>query len=251
MINSNLRVRVQVGAAFSPRSRSRSKLVSITLGVALVVATSFLGATAASRRPFEPAAEPATTKQAISPRLTPLDAPARSVETDPETLRGLFSVQAHGIKALPTLEAADRFLATLAADQDGRSAFPADEGEWLDRMNVHSEARGRPSLKTMTNPQRSAALGVVWASLAAEGLHRNEAILKLKASLGTLAFHQQIDRFTLLGQPSVNEPWGWQLEGAHLVVNVFLLGDQAVVTPTYLGPEPTPGLAFVKTDPQP
>ena len=44
--------------------------------------------------------------------------------------------------------------------------------------------------------------------------------------------------FTVMGEPSATEPWGWQLEGHHLIVNYFVLGDQVVMTPAFWGSEP-------------
>ncbi|MCY4597470.1 MAG: DUF3500 domain-containing protein, partial [Bryobacterales bacterium] len=44
--------------------------------------------------------------------------------------------------------------------------------------------------------------------------------------------------FTVMGEPSENQPWGWQLDGHHLIVNYFVLGDQVVMTPTFMGSEP-------------
>ena len=35
-----------------------------------------------------------------------------------------------------------------------------------------------------------------------------------------------------MGAPSATEPWGWQWDGHHLIINYFVLGDQIVVTPT-------------------
>ena len=34
------------------------------------------------------------------------------------------------------------------------------------------------------------------------------------------------------------EPYGWQIEGHHLIINYFVLGDQVVMTPTFMGSEP-------------
>ncbi|HET9533456.1 MAG TPA: DUF3500 domain-containing protein, partial [Blastocatellia bacterium] len=44
--------------------------------------------------------------------------------------------------------------------------------------------------------------------------------------------------FTIMGAPSADKPWGWQLDGHHLVINYFILKDQIVVTPTFMGSEP-------------
>jgi hypothetical protein len=43
---------------------------------------------------------------------------------------------------------------------------------------------------------------------------------------------------TIMGRPSAAEPWGWQLSGHHAIVNYFVLGDQVVMTPLFLGSEP-------------
>jgi hypothetical protein len=43
---------------------------------------------------------------------------------------------------------------------------------------------------------------------------------------------------SLFGQPSDVTPWGWQLDGHHLIINCFALGDQLVLTPHFSGSEP-------------
>ena len=44
--------------------------------------------------------------------------------------------------------------------------------------------------------------------------------------------------FIVFGDPSTSGPWGWQMEGHHLIINYFILGDQIVMTPTFMGSEP-------------
>ena len=41
-----------------------------------------------------------------------------------------------------------------------------------------------------------------------------------------------------MGTPSATEPWGWQLDGHHAIINYFVLGDQVVMTPFFAGSEP-------------
>ena len=41
-----------------------------------------------------------------------------------------------------------------------------------------------------------------------------------------------------MGKPSATEPWGWQLDGHHAIINYFVLGDQIVMTPFFAGSEP-------------
>ena len=43
---------------------------------------------------------------------------------------------------------------------------------------------------------------------------------------------------SIMGEPSATEPWGWQLDGHHLNLNYFVLGDQVVMTPAFWGSEP-------------
>jgi hypothetical protein len=43
---------------------------------------------------------------------------------------------------------------------------------------------------------------------------------------------------TVMGEPSASSPWGWQLDGHHLVINYVVLRDQVVMTPTFMGSEP-------------
>ncbi len=44
-----------------------------------------------------------------------------------------------------------------------------------------------------------------------------------------------------MGEPSADKPWGWQLDGHHLNINYFVLGDQVVMTPAFMGSEPVIG----------
>jgi hypothetical protein len=41
-----------------------------------------------------------------------------------------------------------------------------------------------------------------------------------------------------MGDPSTAEPWGWQIDGHHLIINYFVLGDQVVMSPVFIGSEP-------------
>jgi len=48
------------------------------------------------------------------------------------------------------------------------------------------------------------------------------------------------DRYWLrvLGDPSVDEPWGWRINGHHLAVHVVVAGDTTTLTPHFIGSEP-------------
>jgi len=51
-------------------------------------------------------------------------------------------------------------------------------------------------------------------------------------------FNEFLYWFTVMGTPSASEPWGFQLDGHHLIINYFVLGDQVVMAPTFMGAEP-------------
>ena len=68
-------------------------------------------------------------------------------------------------------------------------------------------------------------------------------VMKLNEYLGEISGHT--DEFgewlywmSIMGQPSTTEPWGWQIDGHHLIINCFILGDQMVLTPNFMGSEP-------------
>ena len=44
--------------------------------------------------------------------------------------------------------------------------------------------------------------------------------------------------FCIFGTPSETGPWGWQLYGHHLCVNLFVLGEEMVISPVFIGAEP-------------
>ena len=55
---------------------------------------------------------------------------------------------------------------------------------------------------------------------------------------GSNDYDEELYFFTIMGHPSLTEPWGWQLDGHHLVINYFVLGDQVVMSPVFMGGEP-------------
>jgi hypothetical protein len=51
---------------------------------------------------------------------------------------------------------------------------------------------------------------------------------------GDPRYDEELYFFTVMGKPSLTEPWGWQIDGHHLVINYFILGDQVVMTPVFM-----------------
>ena len=178
-------------------------------------------------------------------QLAALAVPFTGVRTGAGVTPGLFPVHATGVSTEPVRLAADAFLASLTSTQAIRTVFAVDDAEWRRWSNVDNGiyVRQGVSLKEMTEAQRQAAMALVRASLSAKGLALTDAIRKTDQTLSEInndavRYDEQLYFFTLMGVPSRTEPWGWQIDGHHLVINYFVLGDQVVMTPVFMGGEP-------------
>jgi hypothetical protein len=173
----------------------------------------------------------------------PLAQAFKGVTTDGTVIPDLFPIRVTGVSTGPVRDAARRFLDGLTAEQQRRTAFPVDDLEWRKWNNVHRYDRQGVSFREMSEPQRDLAVGLLRAGLSARGLETSRAIMRLNGYLGELIgnleeYGEDLYWLTVMGQPSATEPWGWQLDGHHLVINYFVLGDQVVMTPTFMGSEP-------------
>jgi hypothetical protein len=169
--------------------------------------------------------------------------PFVGVTTDGSVRPGLFPIRATGVSTAPIATAAARFLDGLDAAQRDRTTFAVDSDEWRRWTNVHRAPRAGISFAEMDEGQRDLAFRLLRESLSAKGLELSRNIMRLNGHLADLldnheAYGEHLYWLIVLGEPSATEPWGWQLEGHHLIINYFVLGDQVVMTPTFWGSEP-------------
>ncbi len=167
----------------------------------------------------------------------------RGITTNGTAEDGLFSIRSTDVSTAPVAEAARRFLTSLSAEQRDRTTYPVDDDEWRKWMNQHFYVRSGVGFDEMSDAQRDAAFGLLGASLSAEGLRLSRDIMRLNHTLGELTdnfdeYGEWLYWITVMGEPSETEPWGWQIDGHHLVINYFVLGDQVVMSPVFLGSEP-------------
>ena len=99
------------------------------------------------------------------------------------------------------------------------------------------------SLESLSPAQREAALNLLRESLSVRGFDTARNVMKLNHVLGEITgnwayFGEWVYFLCVFGEPSPNGPWGWQLDGHHLIINYFVLGDQVVMTPAFMGSEP-------------
>ena len=158
--------------------------------------------------------------------------------------RGLYRIESTGVPTEPVRLAADTFLAALSAEQRAKTTFPVDDDEWRKWMNQHFYVRQGVGFDEMDETQRKAAFGLMRASLSAGGLKLSRDIMNLNRTLGELnndnffEYNEWLYWITVMGEPSADQPWGWQVDGHHLIINYFVLGDQVVMTPLFIGSEP-------------
>jgi hypothetical protein len=169
--------------------------------------------------------------------------PFKGITADGNLVPGLFPIQSTGVSTAAVRNAAEAFLATLTNVQRIRTMFPIDDLEWRKWMNQHFYARQGVSFQEMNDAQRNAAFGLMRASLSARGFDLTRNIMRLNETLAELTNdHEFLGEWmyyiTIMGMPSATEPWGWQLDGHHAIINYFVLGDQVVMTPHFAGSEP-------------
>ena len=158
--------------------------------------------------------------------------------------KGLFKIESSGVSTAPVREAAEKFLSVLSDTQRKKTVFPVDDPEWRQWMNQHFYVRKGVGFDEMDSSQRDAAFGLMRASLSADGLKLSRDIMNLNRTLGELnndnfaEYNEWLYWITVMGEPSADKPWGWQIDGHHLIINYFVLGDQVVMTPLFIGSEP-------------
>ena len=173
------------------------------------------------------------------------DQPFFGVTTDGELIPDLFPIRATGVSTAPIVEAARAYLRMLRPEQAAQTNFGLDSDEWRHWSNVPVGGLPRRGLsfRDMSDPQREAAFALVRAGLSARGFEQARNIMRIDGYLAAVledyqAYGEYLYFMDIFGEPSDTEPWGWQLDGHHLVVNYFVMGDQVVMSPNFWGSEP-------------
>ena len=161
---------------------------------------------------------------------------------------GLYKTAPTGVSTAPVLQAARSFLATLSAEERATASFDLDAQEWRAWSNVHPFLmRHGLCMDYMTPTSREAALALLQASFSAAGFKEARDVMRLNYTIGEITnrLGSEYDEYgewlywvSIFGEPSEDRPWGWQVDGHHLNVSIFVLGDQMVFTPFFDGSEP-------------
>ena len=157
---------------------------------------------------------------------------------------GLFKLQDEGAPTDRLVAAANHLVDSLSPAERAAVRYPIDAPQW--RAWSNPEFLINPfglRLEQLGPASRAAVLGLIEASLSPKGYEKARGCMKTNAFLGQLCQLETIMNewsynFLLFGQPSADEPWGWNLYGHHLSLNCFVLGGQMVISPTFMGAEP-------------
>ncbi len=173
-----------------------------------------------------------------------ISVPFVGVTTNGKLRPDLFPIRQTGVSTRLIRDAAEAYLATLTPEQRQTATLPIDSAMWRSWVNTTSIAmRHGWELDKLTPQQREAALEVCRASLSARGFETMRTSMMFNAVLdeiagGSPALGEWRYWLCIFGTPSLDEPWGWQMDGHHVNVSFFVLGDQVVLSPALLGAEP-------------
>ncbi|MFC4173734.1 DUF3500 domain-containing protein [Microvirga sp. GCM10011540] len=170
--------------------------------------------------------------------------PFKGITRNGQIMPDLFAIRSTGVSTEPVRQAASAFLDSLSPVQRFKTLFPVEDDEWRKWMNQHFYVRQGVGFAEMSETQRQAAIDLLRSSLSAKGLQQTQDIMRLNHTLGELNGNN-FDEYgegkywiTMMEEPHATEPWGWQIDGHHLIINYFVMGDQVVMTPTFMGSEP-------------
>jgi len=149
------------------------------------------------------------------------------------------------------VDAADKLLASLSAEQKAKATFSFDDKE---RTNWHfvplQDGSRKPSrkglrLEEMTAEQQAAAKELVRAGTSPDGYAKATTIMSMEIILKELEKNGSMVRnpgwyfFTIFGTPSKTSKWGWRVEGHHLSLNFVVDGGKvSAATPAFFGANP-------------
>ena len=200
---------------------------------------------------------PETLQRYLENAKRALAEPFRGVTLGGEPVRGLFPISPTGVSTRPITDAAAAVVGSLDDAQRRQIAFPLLDDAWRQWSNIHPHLlRHGVPLDALTPGQRERALGLLAACLSERGFTTVRDVMKLNHFIGEVTgrweeYGEWLYWLSVMGSPSAyergsaaphaqtpSEPWGWQIDGHHLIINCLVLGDQLVMTPMFLGSEP-------------
>jgi hypothetical protein len=164
---------------------------------------------------------------------------------------GVAQAQTSPSVASKIVESANGFLSSLDEGQRAKVLFefndPVQRVKW---SNLPTTMVPRAGLKMgdLSGPQKKAAMGLLAATLSKRGYEKVLAIVEgdevLKASSGGRGgrggpmFGRDLFYISILGTPSMKDPWMLQFGGHHLALNITMAGRDGILTPSLTAAQP-------------
>jgi hypothetical protein len=170
--------------------------------------------------------------------------PFRGISGGNGIMRGLFALERTSISLSPLLGVARSFLATLTPEQRKTACFALSDEAWRKWSNIHPWLmRHGLCLAALDGHQRELAVAMLRETMSATGYRSARDVMRLNEHVLEITgkpeeYGEWLYWISFFGTPSPEQPWGWQIDGHHLNVNCFVLGDQLVLTPSFMGSEP-------------
>ena len=153
----------------------------------------------------------------------------------------------HASVASSMSDAAHAWLDSLNSEQRSKATFHYMDGERIFWYYPPLNRHGLP-LRDMDGNQRNLALSLLATGLTDETNRQANLIIEHEEVLGPLEAESghvtwprdpELYYWTVFGDPTGSDPWGWRAEGHHLSVHYSVWGDQILaVTPFFLGANP-------------
>jgi len=170
--------------------------------------------------------------------------PFRGITCDGKVRPGLFVLEPNGAPVEAMTAAARAVLATATAEEARKIRQPIDSEQWRKWSNPEFYIfRDTLRMEEHGQPLRDAILRLLQASMSPKGFAKAVDCMRINHFLGQLVnaakvMNEYSYNFCLFGEPSLNEPWGWQYFGHHLCLNCFIVGKAMTISPSFMGAEP-------------
>src|SRR5229473_7893382 len=159
---------------------------------------------------------------------------------------GLAQAQSSSVISKITASA-NGFLSSLDEGQRSKVLFDFNDAEQRKKWsNLPTTMVPRAGLKMgdLSAPQRKAAMGLLAAMLSKHGYEKvlaivegDEALRVASGARGSM-FGRDLFYISILGKPSVNDPWMLQFGGHHLALNITMVGKDGILTPSHTAAQP-------------
>jgi hypothetical protein len=142
---------------------------------------------------------------------------------------------------------ANNFLSSLDEGQRSKVLFDFNDAEQRRRWsNLPTTMVPRAGLKMgdLSGPQRNAAMALLSAALSKRGYEKVLAIvegdeaLRIASGARGSMFGRDLFYISILGKPSVKDPWMLQFGGHHLALNITMVGLDGILTPSLTAAQP-------------